>query len=52
MVVFEGVLFMLESPAAVGDMAAGAQADRAEAPKLTARSATERATPAAPLRST
>jgi len=47
LVVFEGVFFRLESPAAVGDVAAGAQADRAEAPKLTARSAAGRATPTA-----
>jgi hypothetical protein len=36
LVVVEGVLVMLESADAIGDLAAGAQADRPEAPKLTA----------------
>jgi hypothetical protein len=36
LVVFEGVFLLLESPGAVGDVAAGAPADRAKAAKLTA----------------
>jgi len=47
LVVLEGVLLTLESPDAISDVAAGAQADRAQTPRLTARSAAERATPTA-----
>jgi len=35
-----GVFFTLESPAAIGAVAAGAKADRAKAPKLTAEAMT------------